>query len=340
MKNKIKIYFGYKHTEKPFGGANNFIRTLYNNLKENSEFEITEDINSDFDILFMNQMGIGPNHPNYPKQKYYKIKYIKSILQKKRTKPKIVARAVNLRSHSYTPVLSEKLNPLKWINILYNYSIDNNTLKIINMADHVVFQSNYQKSFFENSGLNVKKFSIVHNGANKIFKKNVFKNKINNGIIRIASSINTTRKTKRHDLIAEFSKIKNVNIAFFGIWPHDINPQNVNLKGKVTSDELIAEYENSHFFLHPAIKDPCPNSVIEAMYSGLPVLYNPDIGSSSELVGQAGFSINQNDLEGSLDFAVKNYDSAVEYLNKNKDYYSIDRALKEYTDVFKKVLNQ
>lgn len=65
----------------------------------------------------------------------------------------------------------------------------------------------------------------------------------------------------------------------------------VNLIGQYNQVEAPLIYRNSHVLIHLKYLDPCPNVVIEAMASGLPVIYS-DSGGTAELVtGIAGSSI-------------------------------------------------
>ena len=46
------------------------------------------------------------------------------------------------------------------------------------------------------------------------------------------------------------------------------------------------------FLFFPSERDPCPNTVIEAMLAGLPVCYNK-IGGTVELVRDCGVPLNE-----------------------------------------------
>ena len=45
------------------------------------------------------------------------------------------------------------------------WKYDRKSLKVINLADHVVFQSHFQKSFFQEAGVKNPNFSVIYNGA-------------------------------------------------------------------------------------------------------------------------------------------------------------------------------
>ena len=63
----------------------------------------------------------------------------------------------------------------------------------------------------------------------------------------------------------------------------NINPFKVNIKKVIPHEKLIFKILRSDYLLHPAEKDICPNSVIEALSLGIPVIYL-DNGSSAEIV--------------------------------------------------------
>lgn len=64
----------------------------------------------------------------------------------------------------------------------------------------------------------------------------------------------------------------------------------VELIGSYTQAEAPALYRRAHVLLHTKVLDPCPNVVLEAMASGLPVVY-PASGGTPELVGDTGVPV-------------------------------------------------
>ncbi|MBI3031153.1 MAG: glycosyltransferase family 4 protein [Candidatus Rokubacteria bacterium] len=61
----------------------------------------------------------------------------------------------------------------------------------------------------------------------------------------------------------------------------------VRVLGVKSREEVASLMRGSDFLFFPSEFDPCPNTVIEAMACGLPVLYHPS-GGTVELVGDAG----------------------------------------------------
>jgi glycosyltransferase involved in cell wall biosynthesis len=71
----------------------------------------------------------------------------------------------------------------------------------------------------------------------------------------------------------------------------------VEFVGPYTQTEAVTLFQRAHVLLHTKYNDPCPRLVVEAMASGLPVVYSAT-GGTPELVGDdAGVGI-----PGPLDF--------------------------------------
>lgn len=315
----IKIYFGYKSLSKPLGGANSFLRALNNLILKSNDFEIVDNIEKVPDIILLNQLNKGGG----TEQKYK----IQDILNIKSLYPncKIVTRAVNLKSHSHG---------LGVRTFFKNYNEDKNTIKLLNMSDFVIFQSNYQLNFFRKKGFCSPFFKVIHNGADdKFLRITRAKKKIYNNI-KLISSTASPRVTKKHDLILELSKIKNIEITHFGSWPK-LPSNNIKLMGVCTHEEICKALAFSHGFVHTAIKDPCPNSVFEALASGLPVLYNDSIGSSKEIVQEYGLPLDFNNLRLSISNFIENYDKLSSKLQSKRKNFSINLSGQKYLDLFR-----
>jgi glycosyltransferase involved in cell wall biosynthesis len=64
----------------------------------------------------------------------------------------------------------------------------------------------------------------------------------------------------------------------------------VDLLGPYTQAEAPAMYRRAHVLIHTKYNDPCPTVVVEAMASGLPVVFSAS-GGVPELVGDAGVGV-------------------------------------------------
>lgn len=79
---------------------------------------------------------------------------------------------------------------------------------------------------------------------------------------------------------------------------------NLHLLGYVDWDMLPKVLRSSSLFLMLAENEACPNVVLEAMASGLPVLYRPS-GGTPELVGRCGRAIEPDTFSDALAWALE-----------------------------------
>jgi glycosyltransferase involved in cell wall biosynthesis len=65
----------------------------------------------------------------------------------------------------------------------------------------------------------------------------------------------------------------------------------VEFAGRYAQRDAPALYRRAHVLLHPKVRDPCPNVVLEALACGVPVVHS-ESGGVPELVGNAGIGID------------------------------------------------
>lgn len=327
---KTKIFFAYKHTDDPWGGANNFIRALHDELIKNPDFIVHHDINSDSDILFFSHLSCGPGNVERGSKKLYKFSEIKKLKNKSRAK--LIVRAVNLNINFNKP--EGLMSLLSYIKDGLLSDID--TIRLLNLADFVIFQSEFQKSFFKKWGYVGKNSTVIHNGAPLAFRNNNFSVQEVHMPLRLVSNSNY-KAIKRHEVIAKISLLEGVNVVHVGTWSDRIKNHKVDIKGTLTHEEIAEIYKDSDYLLHPAVADSCPNSIIEALHFGLPVIYSDKKESGSlELVQDNGIAIDENNLGKTIQLARKKFVSLKHQIENNRDYYSIRRATSMYIEVFNK----
>lgn len=322
---KIRIHFCYKHIESPWGGANNFIRALHKAMEATGEFEFAENIDDEYDLLFMNELGLGPANGS----KRISLRKIRQIHE--RTRCKIAVRAVNLLRHSQSLTIKSFFKA--WLK-------DREVIRLTNSADFVIFQSGYQRSFFVRFGYSGRNSAIVHNAAPPVFLNNNPRPLLGDRPLRLVSSTASPRPTKRHDLVSRISEIEAVEVVHMGRWPDAVDRKNVSLRSVLTHEEMIDVYQQAHYLFHPAVKDPCPNAVIEAICAGLPVIYHPGPGSSAEIIGENGFALEEGNLEATVKKGRADYDPLIRKVAAAKDYYNIKRAANQYIEIFRTIYRQ
>ena len=88
--------------------------------------------------------------------------------------------------------------------------------------------------------------------------------------------------------------------------------EGLKIQGLVNKDQMSKLYQNSSLFLCLELNPPCPNSVLEAMACGLPIL-GYDTGALKELVGSEAGILSNYDTNP-YDFTVPNTDHLVSAL--------------------------
>ena len=82
--------------------------------------------------------------------------------------------------------------------------------------------------------------------------------------------------------------------------------QNIFLLGELSQEEVRLEYENADVFVLPSYTDASPLVLVEAIFSGLPILVSERCGNHFEAVinGQNGYTfdpLNQTDIKNKFD---------------------------------------
>ena len=319
----IRVHFTYRHVDKPWGGANNFIRAIKTELAHDDRFEYTDTVDPLCDIVFMNQLGKGPGGNG----QRYKLAQVRRWKVEGRS---IVVRAINLNCHAFRMGLRNMT--LGWLH-------DRQTIALLNLADFVIFQSAYQREFFLLAGYKGVQNRVIHNGASRFFWVDSPCAQTLDGQIRLVSSTASARETKRHDLIAKISLCDGVEVMHLGAWPEGLPSARVHLLGMQAREEMLKTLAPAHFFLHPALNDPCPNAVFEALCAGLPIIYNPGPGSSTEIIGQCGLPLDEPNLSITVQQARSRYGELRDQVLQNRHRFAIETATVGYRDIFLQLAN-
>jgi glycosyltransferase involved in cell wall biosynthesis len=317
-----RLYFGYKFIDGPWGGANSTVRALYRSIQSDKRLTLVDDV-SECDVFFMSSLSKGPGAGSTA----YSYAEIKNILSQN-PKIKLVFRAVNLRRH---------INPMWAIRHLINGDSrrDKDILRVMSLADKIIFQSDYQKSFFQEAGLENINTQTIHNGANASFWYNGSRPVLNKETpINLLCSTFSGKTIKRLALAANISEIPNVSVTHIGRWSKNLDPKNVRVMGILPHEEMREIMNATHYFFHPAIKDICPNAMIESLSAGVPVIYNDEVGSSQEIVGTHGLALNEGGLQGTIDAARINYNGYIKKLEVERHQYDIEHTARKYADEF------
>jgi len=258
------------------------------------------------------------------------------LLFNKLKKVKIVHRIDGLDSNFKFDIFNLKFNVLKLIRNL-------NVIIIANiLADKIIFQSRYISSYWKYFLINrFTSKTVIYNGVNIDYFKpnnNDKKNEIicvegsinSNYAVEILNSIKLYKITLVGNIEKSFkSKIVNNNISYIG----------------VIDRKKIPEILNEHFiYLCLEPNPPCPNSVIEAMSCGLPVV-GFNTGSLNELANCSGLlsslillndvpsKSSIKDIENNINIIFNNYHSFSSMARENAlKNFNIKNITQEYVN--------
>ena len=196
---------------------------------------------------------------------------------------------------------------------LYNSMTDKRD-KITNTANEVlaeatIFQSDWSRE--QNYRLGLKKNKLettIMNAPNpKIFTKKTTKPE---GKIKLIATSWSANKNKGFDVYKWLDKnldFTKVEMIFYGNSPYKF--KHIKTRPAVNSKELANALRQHDIFITASKKDPCSNSLIEALHSGLPAVALHD-GGHPEIIGEAGETFKKKEeIPELIQKIIKNYSS-------------------------------
>ena len=192
--------------------------------------------------------------------------------------------------------------------------------------DHVVFQSEYAKNVYEAFTGAKRPHSIIYNGVEDSFFKDCDPIDKPYGFDKVLIASSKWRRHKRIEEVIEAFKdkrLKNIALVILGGYK-TIDMPNVFSLPMIPSYELPNYYKMADAMIHLCWLDCCPNSVVEALASGLPVICSHN-GGTHELVKGDGLVLQLED-----DY---NYGDMVDLYNPPKvDVDNITNAILKILD--------
>ena len=176
--------------------------------------------------------------------------------------------------------------------------------------DHIVFQSKFSRDMYEAFTGVKRPNTIINNGISKSFKEGAVDIRANHPLMKqfkkvcIASA--TWRRHKRLEEIIDafrLPSLSDVLLIVLGGKEYEplknsrtfVPPGNVLLMPTLGLDEIASWYCAADAMIHISILDWCPNSVVEALSCGTPVLTSHN-GGTKELVERwSGLTIKLED---------------------------------------------
>ncbi len=304
------MIIGFPHTPPSKGGPGSFQKSFENELK-----------NRGWQIVYPND-GIIPDFAFV----LGGTRNLKWLFKLKRNNVPVLYRlgGINwLYKHKKTPWVS-KLNIYLKLKLLFYVQLF--------FANGIVFQSNFAKEWllkFKQATRNSNNI-IIYNGTDiDLFKPRSHFELNNTSILCVEGNIDYSPYAipllnKLQEELIEKSDYK--SLIVYGSFEDRKNREKlyskIDFRGKICREDIHKIYKNATF-LSLDINATCPNTVIEAMSSGLPII-GYDTGSLRELIkGKAGILSNYGSNPWNLNFP--DVHALVEDAKKvlrNWDYYS------------------
>lgn len=321
--NRKKLYIPFQ--EEGFGGVNTFLKNLHTYL-DKVKFPYT-------------------NNPDDASAIFFPVATDINVIKKIKSKGgKVIQRLDGIYYPSQHGEDYYKLNePIKEI--------------YLNYTDFVVFQAEYSKKqcFFMLGEKPAAQYTLIPNGVNiSVFFPSAEKNLSNK--LRFVSTGNFRKLLMIEPIVKALDKLEADGVLFeYHIIGKTIpelelllNKKYITLHGEKDLEYIAQELRNSDIFLHSQLNDNCPNSVLEAVATGIPVVaFNS--GGVKELLSfsfDTLVDVNSNELiniADDLDFekyyqkllyTIKNYQDIHNRYREHIGNYSLEVMGASYVKVF------
>lgn len=329
----MKISIWYEVTNRPWGGANSFLKALTGHLIKGGHY-VYSNPNPDADVILINSWMSGQGKYLSERmvsevKKYGDISFIRKIFP--------FAGCLHTRGKNEgTPIIHR----LDGIVSLYGRidNADGLQIKINRLTDFTVFQSEYCRKSFSEFNVKPHNSSVIHNGVdNSLYFPTKEPKNLGSALKALAVSWSSNPK-KGFATLVDFADMPNVDLTFIGNWCDSVPRGNVKLVGIKTASEIAEIMRQSDILIHAAENDPCPNVVLEALASGLPILYK-DSGGVDELAKDYGVPII-GDINSSVEEIKDKYLKLRGKILEDLHLFSIEHAADKYLKVFEAALKQ
>lgn len=213
-------------------------------------------------------------------------------------------------------------------------------------ASVVVFQSNWSRHVTgQVAGTNG---AVIYNGVDtKIFHPPEKKpEKDFKTFIYVKHSRNECKRFQEAQMLfREYARVHKAKLILVGRFEDALKEygfgffdgEDIEYMGVLDPYQLAEQYRRADAMLFPSFGDSCPNVVLEAMASGLPVLFN-HWGGTKELVGECGVGIDYGSMPP-IDHVEKLLEvdpqACVDRVNEQ---FTLEHMVNEYVGVFRVIM--
>ena len=294
----MKIYINRQPKYGPWGGGAKTLNKLVELLLQKGH-SIVYQLQEDIDLIFC----MDPRPNNFGENIYHLLQY-KDVF-----KTKIVQRVGDVGTHS-KPDLTRLLK------------------ETINEVDYVIFPSEWAKKTI---GFEQNNCEVIFNSPLQTFFKNRIITNVPQGTPKIVTHHWSTNPKKGFHFYEEFDKYCQLT-GEFEFYYIGQKPSNFNIKNyqsPLDVHQLILELPKHDVYLTASEEEAGANHVLEAMASGIPVVYRDTGGSIVEYCNSYGRQYsNFAEMIESIKSVCMDYSN---YKRKTLEYSStIDEVVKKY----------
>ncbi len=310
-----KILINRKIVQGPWGGGNNFVKSLYEKLSFNG-YELVHSLIDNIDLIVMidpryDESGISINEIFRYKQKFPNVKILHRI---------------------------NECDARKNTN-----DIDDLLLASNKISDETVFISEWLRDYFIAKGFN-KRSSVIYNGCNSshFYPEKNYQNKTIQYPIKIVTHhwsdnwMNGFDAYKYLDELCEKDPGK-YQFTYIGRYAKEYTPKATKLVKPLYGKELGDELRQHDIYVTASRWEPCGMHHIEGAASGLPIIYHKDGGGIVEGCLHHGIQFSSvEEIEKKLTKILENYSDIASKINY--EFLSSERCLNDYLKLIKTMM--
>ena len=306
---KLKVSILYNFKNRPWGGGNQFLKALRGYLVQNNVY--TDNAYGSDIILFNSHHQLS-----------------KTILLKRKTNAIFVHRVDG-------PIFTIRNKDAGLDKIIFrtNFTLADATIFQSNWSRHKCFELGLFPNHFENTIPNAPDPTLFNRQKKRPFSKD---RKIR--LIATSWSNNWRKGFGVYKWLDKYLDFARYEMIFVG--NSLVNFENIRYIKPLPMHQLSVELKKSDIFIIASQKDPCSNSLIEALHCGLPAIALND-GGHPEIIGKAGKVFDRPDeIPELLDKIVESY----QYYQESIQSPTIEDVGKAYYDfmssIFQAVQNE
>ena len=297
----MRVFIDRQPVMGPWGGGNKTVTALHSRLQSEG-VEISSLLDENVDLIFC--FDPRPNDAGLWYQSY--------LDHKNRLGSKIVQRVGDCGTHG-KPELTQLVK------------------QSTHFSDFVIFPSEWAKRYIQ---YDQKNCSVIPNGPNEIF----YKGRHNRSLGKLTNVVThhwSTNEKKGFDFykrLDEVAESLDINFTYIGRIPTNFELKNSVHIEPIGMEAVSSKISESDLYLTASLEEAGANHVLEALASGLPVVYHQDGGSIVEYCHGYGEGYGTFDeMIESIKQIIENYQN---YHQKAMTYRrTVEDVIDDYMDV-------